>query len=158
LEYLPEEANYVAQRYARYRMIIFSNFFTLEDAVHAFESPLRALLSDLRTGSVVIVVGARGNHYQGIYGDLTRVAKECGMFGLSDVQEVLGRDSYSVAAPVIKQAQYRVYEHLEKIVGKDQLGHSREYPDYWSPEPNPRKRVDFALHVFRKGEWPRRIG
>jgi len=156
-EYLPEEANWIAQRHARFRLVIFSNFFTLEDSVQAFEQPLRSLLLDLRPGSGVIVIGARGSHYPKIYSDLISIAEDAGLVCLDSVPGVLGRNEYEVAARVIKKAQHQVYVHLESIVGKDQLSQDG-YPDYWSPEPHPKKRVDFALRVFRKGNWPRQPG
>ena len=165
LEYSPEEANYIAQQYARYRMVVFSNFLTLSDSVQTFEKPLRALLSDLQTGSVVIVLGGRSSRYNKIYCDFADIANEYDMFALSDLPDELGRDDYAIAAPIIKQAQYNVYKHLEKIVGQNQLeflGSSEypdyKYPDYCSPAPNPKKRVDFALRVFRKGRWPKQLG
>lgn len=153
-EYTVPEANYIAQRYARYRMIVLSNFLTISGSVQSFEEPLRALFTDLRAGSAAILLGARGQHYKQIYDDFLRLAQQCGLRPLRDVPEELGRDNYEFTAPIIKQAQYRVFSHLAKRVGDENLELSSKHPDYWSPDPHPKKRVEFAMRVYRMGKWP----
>jgi hypothetical protein len=57
-EYSSEEANWIAQRQNRYRLIVFSNFFTLNQTLDAFEPEVRALFADLRPGSMVAVLAS----------------------------------------------------------------------------------------------------
>lgn len=153
-EYSPDEANYIAQRHARYRLVMFSNFLTLGDTVHQFEASLRALFLDLRYGSVVIVLGARGTQYEAIYKELETLAQDCGLKHLADISQEMGSQSYSEAAPVIKRSQHNVFCHLERVAGVARILRHKSYPDYWNPLPSSKKRSKFGLRIFRKGGWP----
>jgi hypothetical protein len=140
----------------RYRLVIFSNFLTLEAEVDAFESKLRALFQDLRPGAVVILLGATGDTYQRIYAHIAALARKAGLREARWHTDSLGRiDPNDEAAQRIKESQYRVYQHLESLVGPAALNRSNRWPDYWNPNPSPKARPRFALRIFRRGRWPK---
>jgi len=175
LEYFPEEANFIAQRYQRYRMMIFSNFFTTEGTVEEFRESLGALLSDARPGTVALIIGAQGRHYSKIYRQLTTISERNGFRQIFEIPEILrpGPRTKQVQS-LIKKFQFEVFSHLEKVSGKSlprelrsvnyryakfaiqweiQIPESIKWPDYWSPQPNPKKKLTFAIRVYRKGKW-----
>jgi hypothetical protein len=63
----PSGAAEEANRLHRYRMVVFSNFLTLESEVDLLQTELLALFRDLRPGGVVILLGGTGDSYQRIY-------------------------------------------------------------------------------------------
>lgn len=141
----------------RYRMVVFSNFLTLELEVGKFEAELRRLFRDLRPGAVVIVIGARGNPYPQIYERVAAVAKEEGLTQADWHTDNLGRIGHEDdAARLINQAQHRLYRYLEQAVGADALVKSSAWPDYWTSMPSPQARPRFGLRIFRRGRWPKR--
>ncbi|MDP3104324.1 MAG: hypothetical protein Q8M95_06925 [Candidatus Methanoperedens sp.] len=154
-EYSPKEVNEIVQREERYRLVILSNFLTLNETVSKFEPNLRALFSDLRGGSSVIIVGGRGIQYEKIYADLMSIAKSSGLTNMTELPTTLGSTSYSTAAGIIKRCQNNIYQHLEQLTGNKSLSRTKDYPDYWNAEPSKKRRPDFRLQVFRKGRWPK---
>ena len=140
----------------RYRLIVFSNFLTLGDTVAQFEKELRALFDDLRPGSVVIILGAAGNDYQEIYKRLAQMARDAQMRHDEWDTDGLGGQVNEDIAVRIKDAQYAVYCHLKGLANTPPLPQTQQWPDYWKPEPSPRARNNFALRVFRRGNWPTR--
>ena len=176
-EYLPEEANFIAQRHQRYRMMIFSNFFTTERSVEEFREPLSALLSDARPGTVVLIIGARSSHYPEIYRQLTTISEQSGFQQLFEIPEILKPSQRTEQVQsLIKRIQFEVFAHLNEIIGNNlpkklqcsdyryvesaaqsqwgiQFPGSIKWPDYWSPQPNPKKRLAFAIRIYRKGKW-----
>ena len=179
LEYLPEEANMIAQRYQRFRMVVFSNFFTVEHTVRKFRDTLDVLLGDLRSGTVMLVLGATGNQYKNIYTQITKISKNKGFVELIEVDEMLGKSAQSsLAQRIIKQCQHSVFKHLVELAGRETIQESislQEYayrdfaekqeielpldirwPDYWTPTPYARKKLTFSLKAYRKGKWTRR--
>ena len=176
-EYLPEDANRIANLHQRFRIVIFSNFFTLNKTVEKFSDTLDTLYSDLNFGSVVLIIGAVGNQYEKIYDSLSKIAEQHRL-NRFELPEILDEDSaFKQAQKVVKNAQNSVYQFLEQIAGAENLprqiarseyyhcefleSHFRnnfpdmiKWPDYWKPEPNPRKRMTLGLRVYRKGRWP----
>jgi hypothetical protein len=169
LEYTAEEANYMANRYERFRLVIFSNFFTVGQTVERFEGPLTALFEDLNSGSIVVFLGATGNHYEDIYQRLSTIARNSGLRKLTDIDAILGRSSQSRNAQiVIKRCQHVVFQHLISIAGKQNLPEHRaiegfyyrdfaeemhlglsktiRWPDYWKATPYENKRLEFSLY------------
>jgi len=152
----PAGAAEIANCLFRYRLVIFSNFLTLEAEVDDFEPEMRALFQDLRPGAVVIVLGATGDAYQRIYARIAALARNAGLREAMWHTDSLGRiDPTDEAAQWIKESQYRVYQYLESLVGTDALDRSKRWPDYWNPTPSHRARPRFALRIFRRGRWPR---
>jgi len=154
-EYFPEEVNEIVQREERYRLVILSNFLTLNETVSKFEPNLRALFSDLRSGSAVIIVGGKGPRYEKIYAYLISIAKSSGLTNLTELPKTLGATSYSTAAGLIKRCQNNIYQHLEKLTENKSLKKTNDYPDYWNAEPSRKRKPEFGLQVFRKGRWPK---
>ncbi len=177
-EYLPDEANRITNLHQRFRIVIFSNFFTLNKTVEPFSNALDALYSDLNAGSVVLIIGAVGNQYEKIYDCLSKIAEQHRLNRLFELPESLGENpAVKRAQIVVKKAQNSVYQFLEQIAGAEnlpqQIARSKYYhrefvelhlgddfpkmirwPDYWNPEPNPKKRMTFGFRVYRKGKWP----
>src|SRR5262245_45533103 len=52
------------------------DLLTLGETVARFEPTLRTLFADLNNGSAVIVLGAKGNHYEEVYPLLTAIRHE----------------------------------------------------------------------------------
>ena len=154
--YEPQIASESASRLFRYRLIVFSNFLTLGDSVETFEEEIRKLFNDLRSGSVVIVLGGTGGHYSYVYERLAELAKDARMNLDSWDTNELGKSIEGRYAARIKSAQNDVYRHLENMAGAAALPRRKEWPDYWTPEPSPRARNRFALRVYRCGRWPDR--
>jgi hypothetical protein len=148
-----------SDRLFRYRMVVLSNFLTLESEVENFREELRRLFQDLRAGAVVIILGGTGDSYQKIYKSLAQLAREEDLTEAGWHTDSLGRIDYAdAAARTIKLAQNRVYLRLEQLVGSKALEKTKGWPDYWNPNPSPKTRRQFALHIFRRGRWPKRPG
>jgi hypothetical protein len=137
----------------RYRLVIFSNFLTTNSQVSQLDGELGALFRELNAGSVVVILGGTGDNYQQIYDGIAQIARREGLRQSNWRTDSLGK-YVEEAAEIIKQAQHRVYLHLESLVGSDALVKSRCFPDYWNPQPSPKTRPKFALRVFRRGRWP----
>ena len=140
----------------RYRLIIFSNFFTLACSVRKYEQELRSLFDDLSPGSVVIISGATGKRYQEIYEQLTQLAHNARMKHDEWNSNSLGEQIDSRLIARMNQAQHTVSLHLENLAGNSPLPKSSEWPEYSDPKPSSKVRRNFALRVFRRGNWPSR--
>ena len=153
--YDPVTANADAERLYRYRLVIFSNFLTLESEVERYASELRMLFEDLKAGGVVVVLGATGDSYQRVYDSLAALARESGLREADWHTDTLGHlEPTDEAARIIKAAQHRVYQHIEQCAGSSAIDKSSAWPDYWEQEPSPKARPRFALRIFRSGRWP----
>jgi hypothetical protein len=157
--YNPVTAAADAERLFRYRLIVLSNFLTLESEVARFEPELRALFEDLKAGGVVLVLGATGDSYQKLYERLSSLAHSAGLTEAGWHTDSLGRiEPDDEAAVVIKAAQHCVYQHIERLVGSSSLPRGKDWPDYWDARPSPKARPQFALRLFRSGRWPKVSG
>ncbi len=153
--YDPVTAAAQAERLYRFRLVVFSNFLTLEADVRHFESELRDLFEDLKAGGVVLILGATGDSYQKIYEQISSLARSVGLKDADWHNDDLGElDPNDQAAAIIKGAQHRVYQHLERLVAPDSLQREPAWPDYWNASPSLRARPRFALRVYRSGRWP----
>jgi hypothetical protein len=156
--YSPFTASAFANSLFRYRLLVFSNFLTLESDVEKYTPELRDLFSDLNPGAVVIVLGSTGDSYQKIYEQVATIAREARLLEAGWHTDELGPiEPQKEAARIIKLAQNRVYRWLEGLVGSEKLAKGKEWPDYWNPEPSPKSRPQFALRIFRRGRWPIRL-
>lgn len=150
--YDPVTASEYSNRLFRYRLVVFSNFLTLDSHVESFRLELRALFKDLRPGSVVMILGGTGDNYQVIYDRVAALARRQGLREGSWQTNTLGRmDAGDESARIIKESQYRVYLHLEGLVGEQALCKAKDWPDYWNPTPSSRARPRFDLRIFRRG-------
>ena len=77
-QYLPDEANYLAQSQHRYRLITFSNFLTTVKTVKCFEPNLVDVLHDAAPGTVLLVLGGGGDPYPQVYQYTDGLAKPAG--------------------------------------------------------------------------------
>lgn len=152
--YDPSLAAEESSRLFRYRLVVFSNFLTLGDAVSRFEAELRNLFNDLSAGSIVVVLGATGGTYQEVYERLAELADDAHLLQDRWDTDNLGHAMEARIAERIKGAQYRVYEHLAQLINDPPLPRGNDWPDYWTPEPSRKARNKFALRVFRCGRWP----
>lgn len=151
--YSPCEANNLSQAHHRYRLAIFSNFFTLNETVEFFAPRVSNIYSDLRHGGTVIILSAKSGHYGPIHKRLEELAIASGLKPLPEVPTVLGGDTYDRVAASIKLTQNRIFNYLENTAGTP-LVKDKQWPDYWNPNPHPGRRTEFALRVYRKGKWP----
>lgn len=154
-EYSTIEANYIAQAHERFRLVIFSNFFTLADTVEKYKSTIESLFLDLRPGSVVLILGATGRNdandkYQIIYKQLTELAVKNGMQKVTDERMEPFDDRVHT---IIKQAQYEVVLHLDQIAGVDKISRKPPHSHYWQPDSKPKIQSSFTLQAYRKGKW-----
>jgi hypothetical protein len=153
--YDPVGAAADAERLFPYRLVVLSNFLTLDSEVEQFEKELRMLSEDLKAGGMVMVLGATGDSYQRVYKRLTILAQDAGLRKAAWHTDVLGDiEPGDEMTRVIKAAQYRVYRHVEQLVSPGSLKRDKAWPDYWDPKPSPKARPRFALRVFRSGRWP----
>ncbi len=154
--YDPVTASADAERLFRFRLVVLSNFLTLESDVQRLDAELRALFEDLKPGGVVVVLGAIGDSYQKIYEHLSSLAQATGLADAGWHSDQLGAIDQDDEAPhIIKAAQHRVYQHIEQLVGPGSLRREPAWPDYWDPQPSPKARSRFALRVYRSGRWPK---
>ena len=77
--YTAEEANREANSHHRYRLFTFSNFLTTLDMVSTFQDNIEEILADAHAGSVLLMIGARGDHYPTIQERIAKLA-EVGRF------------------------------------------------------------------------------
>jgi SAM-dependent methyltransferase len=153
-EYSAADANTVAQRLHRYRLIVFSNFFTEEKSVLEFRNVILKLFKDLRNGGTVTVLSASGRQYKSIHETIASLAASSRLKPMREVSSSLGAGSYFRVAGIIKNFQHKVYLHLLSLSGPDSLERGKSWPDYWNPEPYQGRRSEFGLRVYRKGKWP----
>jgi hypothetical protein len=155
--YSPSAASEFANSLFRYRLVVFSNFLTLESDVEKFTTELHSMFRDLRPGAVVIVLGSTGDSYQKIYERIAAIAREEGLLEAGWHTDTLGRiEPQDEVACLIKSAQNRVYRRLEGLIGADKLEKDKAWPNYWTAEPSAKSRPKFSLRVFRFGRWPMR--
>jgi hypothetical protein len=140
----------------RYRLVILSNFLTLEAGVEKLQEELRGLFHDLKPGAVAIVLGARGHPYPQIYRRVAAIAREAGLTDAGRWQtDTLGHiDADHQIARRIKESQYQVYLHLERLVKAQVLQQSEHWADYGNPGTTRRAQPNFGLRLFRRGRWP----
>lgn len=154
--YDPVSAFADAERLYRFRLVVLSNFLTLTSDVRRFSSELRDLFEDLKPGGIVVVLGATGDSYQDIYKQLSLIAQGAGLMDAGWNSDSLGEPDRDDESPyIIKNAQHRVYQHIEQLVGPESLRKGPAWPDYWNAQPSSRARLRFALRVFRSGRWPK---
>ena len=152
--YTPDWADAEAERLFRYRLIVLSNFLTLEADVERFRESLSLLFGDLKAGGVVLMLGGTGDAYQKIYERVAAIAHEVGLLEPTSEIDTTSRLRDDAAARIIKVAQHRVYQHISGLVGIEALQRQKAWPDYWTEKPSPRARPRFAFRVFRSGRWP----
>ena len=111
--YLPDEANYVAQSQHRYRLITFSNFLTTVKTVKCFEPNLVDVLRDAKPGSVMLVLGARKDHYPEVYQCTDRLAEPAG-FKLVIQGETVSCANSEFACRVFEEGR-QFYELLQRL-------------------------------------------
>lgn len=145
------EANDIANRLYRFRLIILSNFLTLSETIDRFKNEIVALFKDLRPGSVVLIIGAYGEHYNNIYFKLEQLALQSGIRRISWVDNLMGEISWADHADRMKAFHFAVFQHISSLCDPDTLPR-KDHPDYWNPKPSPKFRRKFALRVFRKGK------
>lgn len=146
-----DEANNVSQALHRYRLAIFSNFFTLSETVEQFAPQVSSLFSDLRLGGTVIILSATGCHYGPICQRLEELAIAAGLKPIPEFSAILGSDSYDRVAAPIKRTQHEIFKYLDETA-EVPLERAKRWPDYWEPKPHPGRRTKFALRVYRKGK------
>ena len=98
---------------------------------------------------MVLVLGATGDSYQKLYERLSSLARSAGLREAGWHTDSLGRiEPDDEAAVVIKKAQHRVYQHIERLVGSSSLPRGSPWPDYWEPKPSSKARPQFACGYF----------
>jgi hypothetical protein len=107
------EANHIAQSLHRYRLIIFSNFLTTVGATRSFEPNLINVLSDAHPGSVILVLGGKGEPYPAIYGYVDALASGSGFQLVLANQPVSSAES-AVADTVFAEG-VAFYNHLQRL-------------------------------------------
>lgn len=117
LLYTDQEAHDLAQSKHRYRLFVFANFFTSAKSVKVMADKLSELLADANPGSVLLVMGAEGGHYPGIYEDLRRIAVAAG-FRIIVPEETISSKISSVD-DIVSAECLKVFEHAQKLAPND---------------------------------------
>jgi len=93
LIYSADDANEIANSLHRYRLIVFSNFLTTKETLVKFEANLVDILVDARPGSVVMILGGKGEPYPDIYANADRLARAAGFFVKIEGESVSSNDA-----------------------------------------------------------------
>jgi hypothetical protein len=144
----------------RYQLVFFSNFLTTPALIGLFQQQLAAALRQQRRGGIVVVMGGIGRPYPDIYGAFDGIANGAGHRRIIRLPEAVDDTSRRPYFPLIKQFQYTVWKHLERVGDPSQY-ERREYPPYWDPKVPISDLKPFALRVYRKpynGSRPQRTG
>lgn len=151
-DYDLETAYNDAEKKFRFRLLVLSNFLTLEVQVDRYEVELFNLFSDMRAGGVALILGATGGSYQTIYEKIANIARRSGLVEKNWQTDNLGEllDD-NMPSDVMKMAQYNVYKKLIEMVDDKCLNKGPDWPNYWTPEPFRNNKSMFALKVFRRG-------
>ena len=149
-----EVAAFVSNSLHRYRLIVFSNFFTLASTVEKYENELRKLFDDLSTGSTVFVLGSTDDSYKPIYKELTELAQNSHLRHSEWDNDKLGNQIENNLIDRIRIAKHSVYLHLKALADNPPLPQGDEWPKYDNPDSLPRISTDFAFRIFRRGNWP----
>ena len=138
----------------RYRLIVFSNFFTLASTVKKFKKELQVLFSDMNPGSTVVILGSRGKKYRKIYRKLSKLAHNAYLRHDQWNADHLGNHISRHTLNRIRRVQNAVYLHLESLASYPPLPQFDELPDYTNLDSPNRIQRNFAVQVFRRGKWP----
>ncbi len=113
VRYMPDEASAVAQSLHRYRLFMFSNFFTTPETVGKFRSNLVDVLVDAAPGSVIMVLGGRGGPYPHIYDRLEEIARSAGF------RKTVVSHDVSIEGSIVEDSVYddgkRFYGYLQDL-------------------------------------------
>ena len=137
----------------RYRLVVFSNFFTLASTVKAYKKELRALFTDSNPGSVVVILGSRGKKYQKIYKKLGRLAHTAHLRHNEWDTDELGTQIDTKQLDRIRCVQHAVTLHLTDLANDPPLPQADRLPDYTNPNSSNKIRRNFAVRIFRRGRW-----
>ena len=113
LLYTDQEANEQSQSMHRYRLFVFSNFFTSCELVDDMAEKLREFLTDANPGSVLLVIGGEGGDYPGIYEELRKIAVEAGFRII--VPDARASSEISSVDDIVSTESLRVFEHAQKL-------------------------------------------
>ena len=144
-----EEANREANAHRRYRLFTFSNFLTTLDTVSTFQRNLEDLLTDAQPGSVLLMIGGRGDNYTEIHKRMARLA-EAGGFRRSIPPIDVGVSDAQLDGRLAEEVRW-FHGRLKGLAG-DLAAYDAVTQDLLD-ELEGRKRMDFrpsAVHAFRK--------
>ena len=148
--YTPEEANYIANTYHRYRLFTFSNFLTELSTVSYFRANLIDILSDARPGSVLLVIGGTGHDYPDIYGEMAALARDAGFSRRVEHMSVSCSDAEM--GDIVYTEGARFYRRLKHIAGDLPDDHpiTKEVKAHFEGEKRIAPRSS-AIRAYRKG-------
>ncbi|MXX93747.1 MAG: hypothetical protein F4Y63_09935 [Chloroflexi bacterium] len=112
-----QEANQEAQSRHRYRLFVFSNFFTSLKSVKAMGDKLSELLTDANPGSVLLVMGAETGCYVAIYEQLQRIAEAAGFRIV--VPDARASSAISSVDDIVSAESLKIYEHAQRLAPND---------------------------------------
>lgn len=144
-----EEANREANAHRRYKLFTFSNFLTTLDTVSTFQRNLEDLLTDAQPGSVLLMIGGKGNDYAEIRKRMARLA-EAGGFRRGNPSVKVGVGDARVDGRLAEEARW-FHGRLKGLAG-DLPAYDAVTRDLLD-ELEGRKRMSFgasAVHAFRK--------
>jgi len=113
----PSEANDASQASLRYRLFVFSNFLTNLGTVAKFEPNISSLLTDAHAGSVVVVLGGKGQEYPDIYRYVNRLAAAAGFDVV--IQDVAVSASNTSLETLVFEEGRSFYKYLQ-LLSRDQ--------------------------------------
>ena len=141
----------------RYRLVVFSNFFTLAKTVKKYKKELRVLFSDLNSGSTVVILGSRGKNYRKIYRKLGKLAQDAHLRNNDWDTDELGSHIAPEVLDRIQRLQSTVFLHLTRLAFDPPLSRYDELPEYTNLGSSNNIRRDFAVRIFRRGRWPSQL-
>ena len=115
--YTDEEANEHSQSMHRYRLFAFANFFTSLESVDDMAEKLGELLTDANPGSVLLIMGAGGRGYSGIYKVLRGIAMNAGFRII--VPDATASSEILSVDDIVSAESLRVFEHVQKLAPND---------------------------------------
>ena len=113
LVHLPYEANYISQSQHRYRLITFSNFLTNVKSAKCFEPNLVDVFRDANPGTVLLVLGGKGDPYPEVYKYTDGLAGPAG-FELAIEGATVSCKGTDVAERVYEEGRL-FYEYLQGL-------------------------------------------
>lgn len=149
--YSRNEIHNISQREARYRFVIFSNFFTLKNRVETYTESVKTIFKDLKAGSVILIQGATNNEYQKLYDDIVKIAQQCSMREMKQISRKKEITSQDKISEIISESMHQTYLHIKNLVKNESLLRKHDkLPDFSNPAGYSIKK-DFGLLILRKG-------
>ena len=151
LVYQLDEANDIAQSLHRYRFFVFNNFLTPVNTVARYRQNLEDILHDAHPGSVVVVIGGKGEKYCRVYECVGQLAESAG-FERKTLKDDIVSSAKSVVSDRVYEEGQRIYNYLQELAPNEDQNIQAAHSHFQGSD----ILTSYSkLQVYRKYSWQR---